>query len=71
MISATHNNEILTNNSKIEYCKQCKQCVYWNGGDNFSNKYTKANCQKFVRPKRKPIGVINNTAQCPFREQNQ
>lgn len=63
-----HENEILTDNTKIRYCVQCKECTLWGiGGDPFSNAYDKSNCAMFPNPDHKPAYVINNEGQCPFR----
>ena len=63
-----HLNEILTDNTKISYCEQCKDCTLWGLGDDpFSNEYTKANCAMFPNPDHKPGYVINNQGLCPYR----
>lgn len=62
--------ETLSDNTSIRYCKQCKKCVYWgNGADPFSNQYTKGNCDMFPMPGSKPDFVINNNGRCPFRKE--
>ena len=58
--------EILTDNTKIKYCQQCKDCVMW-GETVYSNKYDKACCEKFPFPNHKPEYVLNNKGDCPFR----
>ncbi len=63
-----HKDEVFTDNTKIEYCKQCKDCKHWNSGDNFGNVYTKSCCAKFKYPDRKPSQVISNTGECQYRE---
>lgn len=61
-------NEILTDNTKISYCEQCKDCTMWGIDDDpFSNKYTKANCAMYRDPDNKPMYVIYNQAPCPFK----
>lgn len=63
------NNEIFTDNTKVENCKQCKNCIHWNKKDTpWANKHDKAYCEMFPYPDRKPIGVINNTENCEVRE---
>ena len=63
-----HENEILTDNTKIRYCEQCKDCTLWGiGGDPFSNAYDKSNCAMFPNPDHKPDYVITNRGVCPFR----
>ncbi len=62
---ADHSKEILTDNTKIKYCTQCKPCANWgNKGDPFSNQFDKSCCDEFPYPGMKPIGVINNYDQC-------
>lgn len=65
-VSEVHADEILTDNTKIHYCKQCKQCVFWGNGDAFSNKYDKSSCDQYPYPAIKPTYVINNTGKCAF-----
>ena len=62
-----HEDEILPDNSKISYCKQCKDCSMWGNGDAFSNKYTKGCCDMYQYPASKPPEVINNTGDCPYK----
>ena len=68
-ISKTHKNEVLTDNSKIKNCKQCKKCKFWGNkkNDAFSNTFDKSCCDKYPYPDHKPMVVINNTGQCIFR----
>ena len=63
-----HKDEVLSDNSQIEYCKQCKMCKYRDDGTVWSNHYTKSNCQMFAYPKTKPLDVINNEGDCPYFE---
>lgn len=65
-ISETHSDEILSDNTGMNYCAQCYDCVYNNGGDNFSNSYNKSCCAKFPYPDCKPITVINNQERCEY-----
>ena len=67
-ISDVHAYERMTDNTLIDYCKQCKDCIYWNGGDDFSNDYEKSSCAVYAYPMCKPAGVINNTEECEYRE---
>ena len=60
--------EQMTDNSKIEYCKQCKNCKYWNGGDAYSNDYQKTCCAVYPYPSMKPMSVIENKGDCVYRE---
>lgn len=61
-----HKDEVLSDNSKIEYCKQCKDCIFRNDGTAFSNHYTKSCCQIFQYPNVKPLQVINNKGVCEY-----
>ena len=66
-ISETHADEMLSDNTQIQYCKQCKNCENWNGGDAFSNRFDKSSCKVYEYPDCKPVGVINNHEICRFR----
>lgn len=57
--------ETLSDNSQIENCKQCKKCIFQDGGTVWSNHYTKSSCQKYPYPSMKPIEVIDNEGECP------
>lgn len=66
----TSNDDILSDNTKIEYCKQCKNCIHWDkDGSPFGNQYDKACCDMFPYPERKPDFVINNQDECEFKEE--
>ena len=61
-----HFDEGLTDNTKIKYCKQCKDCAFWGNSDAFSNAYDKSCCDMFPYPQFKPEYVINSTADCQY-----
>lgn len=62
-----HEDEILTDNTKIGYCKQCRKCMFWgNNDDPFSNAYDKACCDMYKYPLSKPQEVIWNEGVCEF-----
>lgn len=63
----SHDHEILTDNTKILRCKQCKDCILWGHGDAFSNAYDKSCCDMFVRPNYKPVRIMNDADVCPYR----
>ena len=63
---AKHDKEILTDNTKIRYCNQCKNCAFWGNGDAFSNAYDKTCCDIYPYPGMKPSEVINNRGECPY-----
>ena len=58
--------EVLSDNSAVENCKQCKNCLFRDDGTVFSNDYRKSCCQMFPYPGFKPIGVINNAEPCEY-----
>lgn len=60
--------DILTDNTKIHYCKQCKGCSNWNpNGSPFGNAFDKAYCEIYQYPDAKPPWVINNEDDCEYR----
>jgi hypothetical protein len=62
-------NEVLSDNTHKDICKQCKTCRWWgNGEDYFSNKYDKTSCDKYPYPAYKPMFVVNNEHNCTFYE---
>jgi len=62
-----HDDEILTDNTKINYCAQCKDCAFWgNNNDPFSNQYRKTNCDMFPYPGIKPMYVLDSTGDCQY-----
>jgi hypothetical protein len=65
-----HEGEKFTDNTAVENCKQCKTCLFRDGGTDFSNDYQKSSCAMFVYPDMKPIEVIRNTGQCELYEQD-
>ena len=58
--------EVLSDNTHVENCKQCKECALRDDGTVWSNHYTKSSCQRYPYPRMKPLEVINNKADCPF-----
>lgn len=62
--------EVLSDNTQFTNCEQCENCIYWNNGDVWSNKFIKASCQMFPHPRMKPLGVINNTEACSYRKES-
>lgn len=62
--------EVLSDNTQVEKCEQCKLCIYQDDGTPWSNHYTKSSCQQYPYPKMKPIEVINNEGDCPYRSTN-
>lgn len=61
-------NEILSDNTDTKLCEQCKACLFWDGGDAYSNKYDKACCSMYPYPGGKPLEVVSNTGLCKYRE---
>lgn len=68
MAKDRHEDERLTDNTKIRYCEQCEGCAMWGIGDDpYTNQYDKSNCAMFPYPGIKPTYVINNTSPCEWR----
>lgn len=63
-----YENEILTDNTAIEKCKQCKDCIFQSDGTAYSNDYQKGSCAMYKYPTVKPLDVIRNTGQCEYHE---
>ena len=63
-----HEYEVFTDNSKIENCKQCKDCRFRDDGTVWSNHYTKCCCQIYPNPKIKPMEVIDNKKDCKYKQ---
>jgi hypothetical protein len=59
--------DILTDNTQFENCKQCKACLFRDDGTIYSNDYRKCSCEMFPYPSMKPLGVINNKENCEYR----
>lgn len=60
--------EMLTDNSNIPKCKQCKDCLFRNDGTVYSNDYRKGSCVMFPYPESKPLEVMHSTEACEFYE---
>lgn len=56
-----HEGEVFTDNSQIEYCNQCKDCVFRD-----ERGHERAVCMIYENPGHKPLQVINNTGLCPY-----
>lgn len=61
-----HKDEVLTDNSSVENCKQCKNCIFRDDGTAWSNDYRKSCCQIYQYPNFKPLHVINNKGLCEY-----
>lgn len=61
-----HASEILTDNTQIQRCNQCKDCAFWGNSNAFSNEYDKLFCDMFEYPQRKPRHVIDNLGECEY-----
>ena len=64
--SERYKNDILSDNSQVENCKQCKDCALRDDGTVYSNNYQKCCCLMFQHPRFKPLEIIENKALCPF-----
>ena len=58
--------DILSDNSQVENCKMCKDCIFRDDGTVYSNDYRKCCCMIYPYPKMKPLRVINNTGLCEY-----
>lgn len=58
--------ETLSDNSHVENCKQCKDCIFRDDGTVWSNDYRKSCCQMYQYPNMKPLRVVNNTGICEY-----
>ena len=65
-----YEDELLTDNTKVNYCEQCKDCINWGkSGTPWDNQYDKSCCEAYPYPKFKPNGVINNQTPCAYRKE--
>ncbi len=63
-----HYNEILTDNTQIHKCEQCKDCILRDDGTVWSNQYDKTSCRIYPYPAFKPLSIIHNQEKCKFRK---
>ena len=61
-----YKDEVLSDNSKVENCKQCKDCIFQNDGTAFTNNYQKSSCMIYQYPNFKPLYVIKNKSLCEY-----
>ena len=66
-MSEIHADEILSDNTRMQKCRQCEDCKKWGGKDLFQNKFDKTSCDAYPYPAHKPIDVINNRTLCEFK----
>lgn len=62
-----YDKEVLTDNTRIDYCRQCKNCLNWGHSNAFGNAYDKSSCDMYPYPEKKPDAVIYNTGTCSYR----
>lgn len=60
--------EILSDNTQIPKCEQCKDCVFRDDGTVYANHYTKSSCRMHRFPDHKPVGVIDGSEECEYYE---
>lgn len=63
--------EVLTDNTKLKKCEQCKKCVFRDNDDVWSNRYDKSSCAIYVYPEHKPSKVVDGTEECEFFEEEE
>lgn len=63
-----HDGEVLTDNTQIHRCEQCKDCIFWGNSDAFSNAYDKTNCDIYPYPAIKPGYIMYNTGKCKYKQ---
>lgn len=66
-LSDTHADEVLSDNTWFQKCRQCEDCVKWGGKDPFQNKFDKTSCKAYPYPNYKPIDIINNRTLCEYK----
>ena len=66
-----YGDEILTDNTALEKCKQCKDCLFQIGLTDFSNNYQKCSCAVYEHPDMKPLGVMENKEKCEYHEKEE
>lgn len=68
-ISERYADDILSDNTHRNICRQCKNCRFWgNADDPFRNAYDKACCDMYPYPSYKPQGVVDNTEACEYKK---
>jgi hypothetical protein len=66
-----YGDEILTDNTALDKCRQCKDCLFWNDGTVYSNNYQKGSCAIYGYPDSKPIDVMLNKEKCEYYEKEE
>ena len=66
-----HEGEIFTDNTQIEKCKQCKDCMLQSDGTANTNDYQKCECLIYQDPEIKPDYVRHNTGKCEYYEKDE
>ena len=60
-LSDRYGDEVLTDNTQIPKCEQCKDCFFRD-----ANGHDKGVC--LIYPDLKPMGVIKNTEECEYHD---
>lgn len=60
--------EILTDNTAFDKCRQCKDCIFRDDGTVYSNHYQKGCCRAYPYPRFKPDDIMMNRVNCEFYE---
>jgi hypothetical protein len=63
-----YNGEIPTDNTALDVCRQCKNCLFKNDGTVWTSHYQKGACAIYPYPESKPTDVMLNRETCEFYE---
>lgn len=64
-----YKDDILSDNTRANYCELCKDCVHWGKNSPWDNKHDKCYCEMYPYPNSsKPLSVINNAGPCTYRK---
>jgi len=66
---ADHSKEVLTNNTTMHRCAQCKDCKFNNDGTEFGSRYDSGSCIMYPYPGHKPLRVLENDGFCDYRKE--
>lgn len=58
--------EVLTDNTQFDKCRQCKDCIFRDDGTVYSSHYQKGCCRIYPYPQFKPLEIVMNKAECEY-----